>query len=186
MESITLQTKQDLNVFVNPQRQNIMRCMRIAAESLTPKQISDRIGISPSSVQHHIKKLLSIGVIEQVRTESIHGITARYYQLVPKPINVGMALEDGYKEQRLAVMRNAISKAFSGFADTCAHEQPGADPQAQIGDMLYGILHLEPEQAKRLHALILDFLQSHETKTSASQAWEYVLLAYPVEKENHE
>lgn len=36
--------------------------------------------ISPSSVQHHIKKLISLDLLELDHTELIQGITARYYK----------------------------------------------------------------------------------------------------------
>ena len=61
MEKIILSGKRELDIYVNPQRQNLLRCMRIASIPLTPKGIADRIGVSASSVQHHIRKLLEIG-----------------------------------------------------------------------------------------------------------------------------
>ena len=181
MDSITLQTKQELDIYVNPQRQNILRRMRIAGEPVTPKQLADQIGISPSSIQHHIKKLLSIGLVELDHTELIHGIVARYYRLSPKPISIGLALEDNLQEQRMAVLQNAMTELFSGFVNYCENDHQAIRPGEPFGDMSYGIVHLEPEKAKELYALIHDFIQRHETKTPASRAWEYALIAYPVE-----
>ncbi len=182
METITLHTKQDLDIYVNPQRQNILRRMRIAGEPMTPKQLSDQIGISPSSIQHHIKKLLSIGVVELDRSELIHGIVARYYRLSPKTISIGLGLEADHQEQRMAVLQNDMAQLFSGFVHYCEHGYPTVKPGEPFGDMSYGILHLEPEQVKELYAIIHDFIQTHETKTPSSQAWEYALIAYPIDE----
>ena len=58
MEPIILSGKKELDIYVNPQRQNILRCMQIKGEPMTAKQIADQVGISASSVQHHIRLLL--------------------------------------------------------------------------------------------------------------------------------
>ena len=183
MEPIVLRTKQELDIYINPQRQNILRHMRIAGEPMTPKQLADRIGISASSVQHHIGRLLAIGVVELRRTEIIHGILARYYGLVPRMISIGLGANPDQLPQRIAVLQNAAAQAFAGFADYCAADYPQAEPGAPIGDMLYGILHLEPEQAKELLTLVHRFIQAHEAKTERSSAWEYAMIAYPVRED---
>lgn len=186
MEPIVLKTKRELDIFVNPQRQNIIRFLRITGKPMTPKQISGRVGVSPSSVQHHIRQLLSIGVVEPDHTESVRGITARYYRLSPRPVSIGMDREDGLQEQRLAVLQSAAAHALSGLAEYSVRKSPGAKPEEPFGDMMYGVLRLEDSQAKELYALIRDFLQTHETGPATSRAWEYALIAYPVDEETHE
>ena len=180
METIRLQTKEALNTYINPQRQNILRRMRIAGEPMTPKQISDRVGISPSSVQHHIRKLLSIGVVALDHTRSVHGITAKYYRIVPKMVQIGSPVPDGSDQQRVAVLQNALASTFAGYSEYYGVRQAAANPAEQFGDMLYGILHLTNEQAREVYGLILSYIQSHELKTAGSSAWEYALIAYPV------
>ena len=98
MESIALQTKQELDVFVNPQRQNIMRCMRIAGEAhdaqtdLRPNRHLAVLGAAPypTAAVHRGDRAGS-------DTESIHGITARYYQLVAQTHKRRHGREDGYR-----------------------------------------------------------------------------------------
>lgn len=74
MEYIILSGKKELDIYVNPQRQNILRCMQIKGEPMTPKQIADQVGISASSVQRHIRLLKELGIVEQsrARTDSRH------------------------------------------------------------------------------------------------------------------
>lgn len=184
MEPIILRTKQDLDVYINPRRQSILRCMRVAGGPVTPKQISDRIGISPSSVQHHIQRLASIGVVELDHTETIHGIAAKYYRVTPATVSVGLLPSDGLQDQRIAALQNAILQTASGYADYCRNDLQTVKPGEPFGDMLSGILHLEPQDAIALYAQITDFIQSHEQKTKRSAAWEYALIAYPVREED--
>jgi len=134
-------------------------------------------------VQHHIGKLLSIGVVELSRTESIHGITARFYRLVPKSISIGLGVHAENQEQRIAVLENTMAQLLSGFTEYCVHKLPDANPAEQHGDMLSGLLYLEPDKARELYAIIQSFIQTHETKTAGSSAWEFALIAYPVQKE---
>ena len=44
MEPIILSGKKELDIYVNPQRQNILRCMQIKGEPMTAKQIADQVG----------------------------------------------------------------------------------------------------------------------------------------------
>ena len=52
-KQIRLETRQQLNIYMSPVRQELMRLLRLAEEPMTPKALADRLGVSPSSVQHH-------------------------------------------------------------------------------------------------------------------------------------
>ncbi len=61
MDHIKLSTKKELEIYMNPVRQNLLRLLERSKLPMTPKQLSLKLDISPSSVQHHIKKLESLG-----------------------------------------------------------------------------------------------------------------------------
>lgn len=181
VDTIVLSGKKELDIYINPQRQNLLRCMRIAGVPMTPKQIADRIGISPSSVQHHIRKLVELGIVELSHTELIRGITAKYYHVLPKTVSIGLMVEDETREDRFVLMQNALSTVFSSFAEYCRKAPANiTDEGEQHGDMLSGIINLEREEAKELYGVIRSFLAAHEHKGKAGTAWEYALIAYPV------
>lgn len=180
MDTIVLSGKKELDIYINPQRQNLLRCMRIAGVPMTPKQIANRIGISPSSVQHHIKKLVELGIVELSHTELIRGITASYYHVLPKTVSIGLMVEDGNNTDRFVLMQNALSTVFSGFSEYCRKGPTNVKQGEQHGDMLLGIINLEREEAKELYGIIRSFLDAHEHKRNGGTAWEYALIAYPV------
>lgn len=181
MEPIVLSGKKELDIYINPQRQNLLRCMRIAGVPMTPKQIADRIGISPSSVQHHIRKLVELGIVELSHTQLIRGITASYYRVLPKTVSIGLMLQDENSADRFVLMQNELSTVFSGFSEYYRKGQAkGKAEGGQHGDILSGIIHLEPEEAKELYGIIRGFLDAHEQKGKGCAAWEYALIAYPV------
>ena len=184
MDTIVLTGKKELDIYVNPQRQNLLRRMRISGVPMTPKQLADQMGISASAVQHHIKLLTDLGVVELHHTERIHGITARFYSVPPKTICIGSLLNDEYRDQRVALMQADLSRTFSGFTTYCEQAPAHAD-QRQYGDMLSGVVHLEEAEAKELYAMIRAFLKEHEQTDKSGAAWEYALVAYPVSEEAH-
>lgn len=179
MEVITLTGKRELDIYINPQRQNLLRLMRLIGAPVTPKALADKMGISASSVQHHLGKLLELGVVELDHTERIRGITASYYRVPPKVVQIGSLIEDGNAAQRLALMQNALTAAFSGFSEYCKRGAADLREGRQHGDMLSGIIRLRDEEAKELFGLIRAFLDAHEPGEEDGTPWEYALIAYP-------
>jgi DNA-binding transcriptional regulator GbsR (MarR family) len=181
MEPIVLTGKKELDIYVNPQRQNILRQMQIAGTPMTAKQIADLVGISASSVQHHIRLLCELGIVEQSHTEQIHGITATYFRVLPRTVRIGSFVADECGNQRVAIMQSSLNSIFTNFLRYCAKTGEPRPGEPQFGDMLSGISHLRDDEASELYALICDFLQAHETVAEHTTAWEYALIAYPVE-----
>jgi DNA-binding transcriptional ArsR family regulator len=180
METITLAGKRELDIYINPQRQNLLRRMKLMDAPVTPKALADQMGISASSVQHHLKKLLELGVVELDHTERVRGITASYYRVPPKVVRIGGLIEDENAAQRLALMQNALTAAFSGFSEYCKKGAVDLREGKQHGDMLSGIVRLKDEEARQLYGLIRAFLDAHEPGEGGGTPWEYALIAYPV------
>lgn len=185
MDTIVLSGKKELDIYVNPQRQNLLRHMRIAGVPVTPKQLADRMGISASAVQHHIRQLAELGVVELHHTERIHGITASFYHVPSKTVCIGSLLNDELKDQRLALMQADLSRTFSGFTAYCSQNTADSIQNRQFGDMLSGVVHLEEAEAKELYDMIRAFLAKHAQTGKSGAAWEYALIAYPVTGADH-
>jgi IclR helix-turn-helix domain. len=186
MEPIVLTGKKELDIYVNPQRQNILRCMQIAGLPMSAKQIADQVGISASSVQRHIRLLRELGVVELSHTEQIHGITATYFRVLPRNIRVGGLKDDGEDNQRIALMQADISLRFAGFIAYCEALGTHYSDEYQFGDMISGITYLKPSEAKELYQMIRTFLDTHENRNSGTEAWEFAIIAYPVGQDQHE
>ncbi len=116
---LTIKTRKELDIFMNPQRQRLLKCMSIHGAPMTPKQISDILGISPSSVTYHIKKLLELGLIELSHTEMIHGITARFYKRIPVEVNLGAGIQNDLQMEKEALCDYMINDSYQGFKQYC-------------------------------------------------------------------
>ena len=214
MQTITLATKEQLDIYVNPQRQRLLRLLAIAARPMTPKQLSVALGISASATQHHIARLVSLGVVALSHTEQVRGITAHYYQAVPVTVRIGYGSAPEDQTQRVAIIRNGVNAVLSGYiahASAQAEASPAVarlmrhpdlthsatddaqqaaeadaiDLTATLGDVLQGVAHLTQAEALQLARTVRAFLREHETPAQGAQPWEYALIAYPVQEGDH-
>lgn len=184
MDTIVLSGKRELAIYINPQRQRLLRYMALAKTPQTPKRLAERMGISASSVQHHLNMLMELGLIEVSHTERIHGITASYYKALLKTVSIGgplgSLLQDESAVQRLALMQHSVSVVFEGFSAYCKEGAERGGGNAPYGDVLTGILHLAPKEAKELYGMVRAYLDAHQTGGEGYEPWEYALIAYPV------
>ena len=174
---IKLTTQKELKIYMSPQRQKIMRNMHIKGEPMTPKAIADILGVAPSSAQFHIKKLESLGVVELDHTESINGITAKFYKLVDAEVHIGTDPTDGLDGERKALLQNLTNDALNSLLKVIACKKKDC-PEIINGEFLNGILNLTREDADKLMHMIREFIDSHETKTEDTSPWEYTLILY--------
>ncbi len=180
MKTIRLSGKRELDIYVNPQRQRLLRLMTVVGRPITPKELSDRMGISASSVQYHLKKLEELGVVALSHTERIRGITARYYVAPPVTVSLGILTPDGNNPQRIAMMQSGVNGVFNGFLRyySQASEEPApADP---LGDVMWGVMRLGEAEARELSQVVRRYLDGHQATGEGRAPWEYALIAYPV------
>ncbi len=185
MEPIVLRDKKELDIYVNPQRQRLLRLMTLAGRPMTPKQLSVKMGVSPSSVQYHINRLMGLNLIVLDHTQSMRGITAHYYTAPPRTISIGGKSDDDNRPQRLALIQNGVNGVFGGFVRYLERAQKPAGVCPPYGDALWGVTRLKPEEAAELQRIIQRFLREHETAESGGEPWEYALIAYPVTEDDH-
>jgi len=179
--TIVLQTKKELDIYVNPRRQELLRIMQLLNRPVTPKELSRKMGISASAVQHHMHKLLEIGIVELHHTETIRGITARLYWLPPRTISLGRTPGNPENTQRLALMQNSLTHAFARFSRYFLRCKSAR--QEALGDMNWGILRMREDEVRELKQIIAHYIHEHEKPEAEGIAMEYALLAFPAEED---
>jgi DNA-binding transcriptional ArsR family regulator len=179
MQTITLRGKAELDIYINPRRQHILREMALHGRPMTPKQLAQKVGISASAAQHHIAKLVSLGVVAPDHTERVRGITAQYYRLLPVTVRVGYGSDAQDAPARLALIQNGVNEVLGGFAAHVRQSPPPPLEAAVSGDVLWGVARLTEAEAQALFATIRDFLAEHDAAAREGDAWAYALIAYP-------
>jgi DNA-binding transcriptional regulator GbsR (MarR family) len=76
-----IKTDEELKIFSDPYRLRIISTYKENNQPLTAKGVADLMGEVPAKVHYHVKKLLSINILELDHIEIIKGIQAKYYKL---------------------------------------------------------------------------------------------------------
>ncbi|WP_033152387.1 winged helix-turn-helix domain-containing protein [Pseudobutyrivibrio ruminis] len=210
MKEIILDTPEKNKIYMNPQRQRLIRLMQISGEAMTPKQLSKELGISPSAATAHIKKLESLGVLRLDHTKKINGITAKYYAL--EDVNISLKTneqqDDSVVNEQEVFLNYMMNENWQGFLEykrdlwargekttekktieeKATEEKPEASnentdlPAPVTGDVISSVAFLTDEDAAELKNYIIDFLAAHADKQPNTKPWSTTLLAYPVDK----
>ena len=205
MREIILDTTEKNKIYMNPQRQRLIRLMQISGEAMTPKQLSKELGISPSAATAHIKKLESLGVLRLDHTKKINGITAKYYAL--EDVNISLKTneqqDDSVVNEQEVFLNYMMNENWQGFLEykrdlwargekntekKTTEEKPEASnentdvPAPVTGDVISSVAFLTDEDAADLKNYIVGFLAAHADKQPNTKPWSTTLLAYPVDK----
>ena len=210
MKEIILDTAEKNKIYMNPQRQRLIRLMQVSGEAMTPKQLSNELGISPSAATAHIKKLENLGVLRLDHTKKINGITAKYYALedVSISLKTNEQQADSVVNEQEVFLNYMMNENWQGFLEykrdlwargekttekktieeKATEEKPEAsnentDALAPVtGDVISSVAFLTDEDAAELKNYIIDFLAAHADKQPNTKPWSTTLLAYPVYK----
>lgn len=189
MKEIILDTPEKNKIYMNPQRQRLIRLMQVSGEAMTPKQLSNELGISPSAATAHIKKLESLGVLRLDHTKKINGITAKYYAL--EDVNISLKTneqqDDSVVNEQEVFLNYMMNENWQGFLEykrnLWARGEKNTDvPTPVTGDVISSVAFLTDEDAAELKNYIIDFLAAHADKQPNTKPWSTTLLAYPVDK----
>lgn len=183
MKKITLKTKEELNIYMNHTRQKLLRQLNIENAPMTPKMLADKLQISASGIQHHIKKLMSLGLLVLDHTEVINGITASFYKPTQVTVQVGLSLSDDLTLQREVLIQDSIANVYDGFRKYMKMRldlQRDKDPDSlqKWGDIQTGFMYLSKQESEELMKLITAFLEQHAKPSADSSPWEYAFIAY--------
>ena len=187
MKKISLSTREELSIYMSPVRKQLLRELSIANGPLTPKALSEKLNISPSSVQHHIKRLQSLGIVELDHTEVINGIKASFYKRAQVLVQIGLEKADDLSAEKEALVQDSLVRIFNGFNKQMHKRinQSGSrdvDMLSKWGDVLTGVVHLQEDKAVELMEHIRAFLEEHSEPTKNTSPWEYALIAYNAEE----
>lgn len=179
MKTVILNDEKALRIYTLPLRQKILREMSLLGVPLTAKQIADKLNITPSSAQHHMKKLASIGLIEDDHIEMINGIRANFMRLADVTVSVGQMYDDLLSDSRNAFMRNQLNEIYHYYLQAVQTNQIKYDLKgSKLNDIATTVMHLTDEEADELHGILTGYLQNHTVAKEDTHPWEMAVVAY--------
>lgn len=185
---IVLKTDKELKILMSPVRQKIIKIMGREGKPVTSKHIADKLNISPSSAQHHIKQLEQVGIIEFDHNEVINGITARYLRLSDKTVSIGQDFNDDLSSERDVLAKSIINETYNGYCELMMSKREFLSEEYKIGnklaDQMTGVVHLTANEANELFSIIDDFIKNHSRASDDTHPFEYALIAYRTDLNN--
>jgi DNA-binding transcriptional ArsR family regulator len=181
-KSIPLRTEAELRIFMMPLRQKLLHEMAVMGTPVTGKHLADRLGITPSSAHHHIRKLESIGLIELDRFELVGSINARYVRLVDADVSIGLDETGELGGERDAILLNMVNEAYAGFkrsvARAKARKRVDNTKPNPLNDLTSSVVHFTNEQAEAFYKQLRTTLDSHATPGPGTKPWDILFIAY--------
>ena len=179
--SIDITTREQLDIYMNPQRQRLLHEMQVMARPATCKQLADAMGISASSVTHHMKKLEKLGLVELDHTELIRGITAKYWRFIPTSVNVRAGARDDLQEEKAFLIDYLHQRTYDALRSYIASSEIDREEELGLahGDLRDGFVYLTEEEAHELQRRIAAFLEAHESPREGAVPWEFSLMFFP-------
>ena len=163
----------ELRALLDSKRVVILRML--AEESLTVKQLADRMGLVPASVHYHVKVLERSGLVALVEVKEKSGILEKYYRSIAREFQVDPSLGSTPEAPGLALdalirdMRSAVN-----------HLQQIDEADPFINVQLVNVNLSRDAAARfagRLHELAAEFRVADEP--SAREAYSLALALYP-------
>ena len=179
--TIDLEERKQFRVLLNPVRQDIIHLLRRAGRPMTANTVAEKMLLSPSAAQSHLKKLEELGVVELGVYTAPDGRQATYYRLADVEIRLCLGRKDGFQGEREALAAQLVDGTFRGVLH--AASQCGEPEQQEDLQFLFGALHLKPEERAELLGLIDGYLRTHSVPEGGVEHWEYVLMAYRADEE---
>lgn len=178
LKEVMLNTRKQIDIYMNPQRQRILKLMDIYAEPVTSKQLSLKLGISSSSVTHHLRKLEELGVVGLKNTKIVHGIQAKYYIHLPVSINLGSDQHDDLEVERGFLSDYLINETWKGFKQHLSRVNV-TNTLCNVGDTSCGIVYLTDEESTELKSIIQEFYKNHTQFKPNTTPWETAVVFFP-------
>ena len=182
-----IETDEEIKIVSDPYRMKIISTFSRMNRPSTVKEIADNMGEVPAKVHYHVKKLLSIDLLELDHTETINGIIAKYYKLTADRFEIKYKDEDQVNvknlDSRLRVVMTVIDSFKQDFYDMYEirkkNKVKGESGKAMISqENIYVTL----EELEDFYQEIEKFMESHREKKSEGQR-EFSLFTGYVQKD---
>lgn len=114
-ERKVLSESNEVKVYSDPYRLEILEVFYKADQPVTVKQVADTMGETPAKVHYHVKKMEKVNILELVYTKEINGIIAKYYE--PTARLFVIEGKDYDKESSLVIKNNLERVIIKEFDD---------------------------------------------------------------------
>jgi len=91
IDLLLLDTEERIKAFTHPYRMKLIHVFRETRRPMTATEVARTLGEGPGKVHYHMRVLEAAGLVDVVRTETVNGIVARYYEPTARHYSVSDA-----------------------------------------------------------------------------------------------
>ncbi len=158
-DCITLKTMTEIKIISNPIRMRVLRNYYAIGKPATVKQMAVHMGEVPANIHYHVKKLLEIKVLELHHTESVNGITAKFYLPTAKSIKIddeNNTISDGYINEKEIIVSNIFDDGKKEFLKSLRAHKNDEDK----GTLFASSVELTEDEYKEVIRYITDIVEN--------------------------
>lgn len=178
-----IKTDEEIKIFTDPYRLKIVDTFAKNEEPMTVKGVADKMGEVPAKVHYHVKKLLSINIIELDHVTVINGINAKYYKLVADDFRIELAdsLFGNKHTSQINNVESVLINTIDGFKNEVLKktEQVKREKQRDIyaGLISGNDIYLSNDDYKELGDEISRILNKYSKKGEGKELYS-ILMGY--------
>ncbi|WP_410771806.1 ArsR/SmtB family transcription factor [Fontibacillus sp. BL9] len=166
-----LKTLEEIRIYSDPYRIQIMNEFQKAGRPATVKEIADSLHEVPAKVHYHVKKLESIGLVSLVDTKLVNGITAKYYEPFQGQITIKKSeFDETVQQVFLSETQNLLSNLFEESKKRFLLANQGPSP---TGTLMNHDIFLTKDEAKELTDWIYQFCMKHQKNETSEPRESY-------------
>ena len=176
-----ISTLEELKVFNDPYRMQIIRTFQQSKDPLTVKGCADIMNEVPAKVHYHVQKLLKINILQLDHIEVINGINAKYYTMPKKSFTVSLKGDSSIDlYQNLAHVHNMVSRLMDEFKDAFMKSSSHAvendlKQDKEVGLLTSNTIHLTEEEFEELSKFLTTSAEKY--KENQENKREYTFFA---------
>ncbi|MTI68490.1 MAG: helix-turn-helix transcriptional regulator [Firmicutes bacterium] len=176
-----LSTLEEIKVFSNPYRLQILNTIKKLNKPATVKQIAEKMKETPAKVHYHVKKLEKVDILHIVDTKEINGIIAKYYNLTAENYTLDHNETDPeIKKLILNEFQRTISSIYDKSKKTILKEIKSEDPNIEkenkIEDIFSSEIYLSNKDANELKKIIQKYVEKNENNPDKENLNKYHLF----------
>lgn len=177
IDLLLLDTEERIKAFTQPYRMKLIHVFRQTRRPMTATEVAKVLGEGPGKVHYHMRILESAGIVKVVRTESVNGIIARYYEPTARHYSVADAARGnvGGEPMRDEVAR-MISRRFRdglrAFLDRTTgvtNDLPDGTSSSDEAFLFEHVVHCDDDQWLVLRNTIDELVSRHAVPVAGTR-----------------
>ena len=173
----TISTDEEIKIFADPYRMKIIETFIGEKRPMTVKEVADILGEIPAKIHYHVRKLLSIDILELDHIEVIHGINAKYYTLVHDSFRFEVNKDDNLRMRSLQfqgitkIVMNQIENFKKDFLDRADMASSDTNDLDNDGFVTSTKIYLSEKEYLELEELMTHYIRNHNTHDKSKKKY---------------